>query len=277
MSEIPHIVHQLWKDERVPARWEAAVRSVRRYHAGWEYRLWTDAAIDDYVRRRHADFHATFRAFERPIMRADVFRYILMHDVGGLYCDLDYEFLRPFDYSGAEIVLSLERAVRFGDDADMIANYVLASAPGHGFWRDVLRELSTQQPRIRTYDDVGGATGPGLLTRIFFAHRTEYSGIKLTDPPVLSPRRVHGRRERKFYLNTGITYGFHHGGAAGASALRGPTCRASSPSGSDAVRRGRRRASPQRKRAAQSANRCADALAQRFELAHEPKRRRVAA
>jgi hypothetical protein len=33
----------------------------------------------------------------------------------------------------------------------------------------------------------------------------------LTDPPVLSPWRVHGRRERKFYLNTGITYGFHHG------------------------------------------------------------------
>jgi hypothetical protein len=35
--------------------------------------------------------------------------------------------------------------------------------------------------------------------------------VRLTPKPVLSPRRVHGRRERKFYINSGITYGFHYG------------------------------------------------------------------
>ena len=28
---------------------------------------------------------------------------------------------------------------------------------------------------------------------------------------MFSPRRIHGRRERKFYVNSGITHGFHHG------------------------------------------------------------------
>jgi hypothetical protein len=28
---------------------------------------------------------------------------------------------------------------------------------------------------------------------------------------MLSPRRVHGRHEKKIYVNSGMTYGFHHG------------------------------------------------------------------
>jgi len=210
-ARIPRLVHQLWKTEQVPPRWRGAVASVRKYHPGWEYRLWTDAAMDRHVRERHPDFYPIFAAFERQIMRVDVFRYVLMHDLGGLYCDLDYEFIRPFDYADAAVVLSLERERAFGDDEDMVANYVFASVPGHPLWRDVLDDLRANPPTARTYYDVGMATGPGLLSRVLFANLARYDGVLLTPKPVLSPRRLHGRREKKFYLNTGITYGFHHG------------------------------------------------------------------
>jgi len=142
--QIPRIVHQLWKTEHVPKRWRQAVESVRRYHKGWEYRLWTDALIDDYVRTKHARFYPVFAGMNRHIMRIDVFRYLLMHDVGGLYCDLDCEFVRPYDYGDAQLVLSLEYDVAYGDPENQVANYVFASAPGHALWRDVLDDL--QQP-----------------------------------------------------------------------------------------------------------------------------------
>ena len=106
--QIPRIIHQLWKNESVPTRWRAAVASVQRYHKAWEYRLWTDALIDDYVRTKHPRFYPVFAGMNRHIMRVDVFRYVLMHDIGGLYCDLDYEFVRPYDYGDASIVFSLE-------------------------------------------------------------------------------------------------------------------------------------------------------------------------
>ena len=41
--------------------------------------------------------------------------------------------------------------------------------------------------------------------------RSGYTGVQLTHKPVLSPRRVHGRHERKMYVNSGVTCGFHHG------------------------------------------------------------------
>jgi len=48
---IPRIIHQLWKNDEIPARWKDASEAVRRCHRDWEYRLWTDSAIDEYMRR----------------------------------------------------------------------------------------------------------------------------------------------------------------------------------------------------------------------------------
>jgi mannosyltransferase OCH1-like enzyme len=208
---IPKLVHQLWKTDRPPARWRDAIASVRRYHRGWDYRLWTDADIDRHVRLEHPTFYPTFAALPRHIMRVDVFRYLLMQDFGGLYCDLDYEFVRPLDYGDAEVVLSLEYDERYGDEVDQIANYVFASAPGHDLWRDILASIEANPPEAGADTDVCIATGPWAVTRSYDANAARYSGVQLLPKPVLSPRRIHGRRERKIYVNSGITVGFHHG------------------------------------------------------------------
>jgi mannosyltransferase OCH1-like enzyme len=209
--QIPHIVHQLWKNENVPARWRRAVSSVQRYHKDWEYRLWTDALIDEYMRANHPKFYPVFAGMNRHIMRVDVFRYVLMHDIGGLYCDLDYEFVRPYDYGDTSVVLSLEFDVAFGDSQDQVANYLFASVPGHPLWRDVLDDLQQHPPPETESLDVCLVTGPWYLTGVFSRNRLRYDGVRLTPRPVFSPRRVHGRRESRFYVNSGITYGFHHG------------------------------------------------------------------
>jgi mannosyltransferase OCH1-like enzyme len=208
---IPKIVHQLWKDESVPARWQSAADSVRRYHKEWEYRLWTDAEMMQHVEVNHADFLPLFMGMNRHIMRVDVFRYILMHDFGGLYCDLDYEFVRPYDYGDSEVVLTLEYDTVYGDSHNQVANYMFASVPQHSLWKDIIADVRADPPYAETPADVCVVTGPTLITRVYFQNCHRYSGVALTPKPVFSPRRVHGRYERKFYINSGITYGFHHG------------------------------------------------------------------
>lgn len=192
----------------------AAIASVQRFHKGWEYRLWTDALIDDYMRTKHPRFYPLFAGMNRHIMRIDVFRYVLMHDIGGLYCDLDYEFVRPYEYRDASIVLSLEFDVAFGDPQDHVANYFFASEAGHPLWRDVLDDLQQNPPHAVQSTDVCLVTGPWYLTGVFLKNRNRYDGVRLTSKPAFSPRRVHGRSERKFYVNSGITYGFHHAGGS---------------------------------------------------------------
>ncbi len=167
--------------------------------------------MDAYVRSSHPDLYAIFTGFGRHIMRVDVFRYVLMHDFGGMYCDLDYEFVRPFDYGDSDVVLSLEYDRSYGDDEDQIANYVFASVPRHNLWRDILDDVKLDPPFAANVTDVCVVTGPKLVTRVFCRNQSRYAGVRLTNQPVLSPRRIHGRRERKLYVNSGVTYGFHHG------------------------------------------------------------------
>ena len=167
--------------------------------------------MDDHVKRQHPLFYPIYAGFNRHIMRVDVFRYILMHDFGGIYCDLDFEFLRPFDFSKDDVVMTKERDVDYGDAWDGIGNYFFASVKGHQLWKDCLRDLTENTPSTGNYLDVLGATGPDFLWRVFCRNKDGYKGVNLTPRPVFSPHRTHGPNERKYYLNSGVTYGFHIG------------------------------------------------------------------
>ena len=74
-----------------------------------------------------------------------------------------------------------------------------------------LDEVQSNPPVSETFADIPLITGPGLVSRVFFENQHRYEGVVLTPQPTFSPRRLHGSSERKIYLNSGVTYGFHHG------------------------------------------------------------------
>lgn len=210
MNRIPKILHQTSRTAEIPKRWEHTVAASRAMHRGWDYELWTNERSRRYVAEHHPEMAKTFNEYERDIMRADVIRYVVMHDFGGVYCDLDYEFIRPYDYTGADLVIAKEFDRDYGDNRDIVAGFLLASAPGHDFWVDVLRELIDNPPVTGTYHDVVKATGPGFLTRVFYANAEKYEGVRVEPRPVFSPYRMRGRNERQVLLNSGVTHGIHH-------------------------------------------------------------------
>ncbi len=207
---IPAILHQTWRTETPPDRWAHTVAATRAMHADWRYIMWSNERADSHVEQHHPELWPAFRNFERGIMRADVIRYVVLHDFGGLYCDLDYEFLRPYEFAGASLVLGMEFDVHHGDSFDQVSNFVMASAPQHPFWRDVLDDLIQRPPQTDNYHDVIKSTGPGLLTRVFFANRHRYRGVRVEPRPVFNPHRLRGRNERLILLNGGVAYGLHH-------------------------------------------------------------------
>ena len=182
--------------------------------------------MNEHVRANHPQLFPVYEAFPKNVMRADVFRYVVMHDLGGLYCDLDYEFLRPYPYGDAQLVLSEEVSSSRPDGADgQIANYVFASAPGHLLWKDMLDDLIGEiLQRISTIDDIIPATGPGFLTRIFLANRQKYEGVVVHEKPAFSPFRIRGRNEREILLDSGRPSVCTTPGAAGRNAGVATTC-----------------------------------------------------
>src|SRR5690349_8393884 len=106
---IPKLIHQTWKSSEVPHKWIPFVEKVKQLNPGWSYQLWTDADNDIFVKTHFPEFYPVFKGFSREIMRADVIRYLIMYKLGGVYLDLDYEVLAPFDFGAHALVLPLNR------------------------------------------------------------------------------------------------------------------------------------------------------------------------
>ena len=81
---IPKIIHQLWKDQHVPQRYQPLAETWKRHHPDWTYRLWTDADIRALVEAEYPDFLPIFDGYKDPICRADAGRYLILRSQGGI-------------------------------------------------------------------------------------------------------------------------------------------------------------------------------------------------
>jgi hypothetical protein len=166
---IPPIIHQTWRDADLPETMRASADSWRLHHPAWEHRLWTDADLAALVERRFPDFADIFRRYPKPIMRADLGRYLVLKAHGGLYADLDADALAPCDSLRASArpicfkepdshaALEFVRARGF---TRLVSNAVIASPAGHPFWDHLLALLR----RCRHAPNPLDATGPFVLT-----------------------------------------------------------------------------------------------------------------
>ena len=205
---IPKIIHQTWKSKEVPAKWQAYVDKVQQLNPEWEYRLWTDDEIDVFVKEEFPDFYETFVNFSRVIMRADVIRYLIMYKIGGVYLDLDYEMLQPFNFGAETLVLPLNRSVSYGDEKDTLGNCIFASVPNHKFWEDAISDLKQNPPYVTDYSQIVEATGPEFLTRIFY--KNTYENVSLPDRLVYHPPSTNTPRKIEKIKSNGVSLGIHH-------------------------------------------------------------------
>lgn len=180
---IPRILHQTTKDGVITEKWAPLYRRLRELHPGWEYHHWSDSDNDRLITEDYPWLADAYFGMPRPIMRADLIRYVYMHRFGGLYLDTDYEFLKPFDLVTSPVVLPRES--RDGEPV-FLGNCVFASVPAHPFWTAVLEDIRQRPPVVNdlTHEDaIIHLTGPGLLTRVY---REAFAGT----PDILIPPKL---------------------------------------------------------------------------------------
>jgi hypothetical protein len=167
---IPPILHQSWINADVPERLAVYARTWRALHPDWDYRLWTDHDLRDFVGREHPHMLELFDRYPKPIMRVDLARCLLLKTHGGIYADLDTEPLRSLDglRAGERPLLWEEPAshganefVRARGFADqLLSNACMLSPAGDPFWDRLLDLMQRCQHAANPLD----ATGPFLLT-----------------------------------------------------------------------------------------------------------------
>jgi mannosyltransferase OCH1-like enzyme len=97
-SPIPRIIWQTYRSRELPPEAEECRDSWRSLNPGWDYRFVDDNGMDDFARKTlPPPAYQLFRALPLGVMKADFWRYLVTHEHGGLYADLDTACLAPID------------------------------------------------------------------------------------------------------------------------------------------------------------------------------------
>jgi mannosyltransferase OCH1-like enzyme len=154
---IPKIFHQAWLGTApMPDDAERWQESWRRQHPDWEFRFWTDDNIPLLQNVREFDDAPT------PAAKANILRYELLLQFGGVWLDLDMECLKPLDSLLAKVPAFV--AKRNSTDICIAA---LGAAPNHPFFQSVAQNLPAHYATHRDQVPViscGGRYVHSLLT-----------------------------------------------------------------------------------------------------------------
>lgn len=73
----PRLVHQFWKTHELDSPRREWSESIRKQFPAprWEYRLWNDTELDEFMRREYPEYVNLYEGYEFQIQRVDVARY----------------------------------------------------------------------------------------------------------------------------------------------------------------------------------------------------------
>jgi mannosyltransferase OCH1-like enzyme len=94
----PKKIFQTWKQKTIEDKtlqsWQQSWIDLNK---NYEYELWDDAENRRFIETNYPDFLSIYDGYNVNIKRVDAVRYFYLLKNGGIYADLDFICLRPFD------------------------------------------------------------------------------------------------------------------------------------------------------------------------------------
>ena len=175
---IPHIIHQTFMSEKLPYKYAIYAKQMYEMNPKWTYYFWTDASARRLINDKYPQLLNYWDSFNKSISKGDFLRYIVLHEFGGAYIDLDVKPLRPLDsvtmkYACVIPTEPFEHNVFIYDTHIFMNNAIMFCRPKHPFFKQMIGRMKD----TLDYDDTTDGTGPGFVTRNFI----EYNYIDIDD------------------------------------------------------------------------------------------------
>ncbi len=194
-SRIPRRIIQIWGGgAELPLLARCAVKNVRLLNPDFEYLLFDDNRMEEFMKDNFPEYFSLFHSFRFPIQRYDFFRYLAIYHLGGFYFDMDVFLASSLDkllnFSCVFPFEALTRNTFLREEYNMdweVGNYAFGAVAGYPFLQAVIKNCVRAQtdldwagamtrsvPRVfREEYDVLSTTGPWLVSRTL----AEFPGI----------------------------------------------------------------------------------------------------
>jgi len=181
-SSIPKIIHQTYMSrETLPQEIQLNIDRLKRLNPDWEYRFYDDEDIEKYITRNFPDVLPYYVSINSKYgaARADLFRYLVIYNEGGVYMDIKSTFIKPLNMAIKEddaYLLSYWNRGKSGIHPEIhnslgeFQQCFIIGRKGHMFLKNVidtvLRNIDIYRYRIHFYGKYGTlrVTGPIAYT-----------------------------------------------------------------------------------------------------------------
>lgn len=162
---IPPILHFIWLGSPLPEDAKTIIKTWKNCHPGWEINVWSDKDVSK-VSWTNGYIKLAFEDARTWAEKADILRYEILYQLGGVYADIDTLCLHSFnDLISQNITLFtglVENVYFLGNENELhIANGLVGCTKGHPVIKYCLEHLITEdEAPTRT---ISSRTGPALF------------------------------------------------------------------------------------------------------------------
>lgn len=162
---LPKKIHFIWIGNKIPEKYISNIKSYVNHNKKYEIILWTDdekLSIDGIKTKIIDTKNLYFHQEKNYAAKADILRYEIIYNYGGIYCDIDSICTKPFDK-----FLQYNFLSHTHDPWNNLTNAIFGFTKRNIFMKFVLSELKNN----RNEKQIPYRTGPYFLTRCFIKYK----------------------------------------------------------------------------------------------------------
>ena len=216
-------IHQIWiGDKSMPSIFNTWIDSWIKHHPDWSYTFWTDDDITRLVDQKYPELSDIYHGYDYDVSRSDAARYMILHEFGGLYCDVDVECFRCIEPLIAnECVLFNEHPMHplgkyFPVDLDIQTPSIYYAEPKSRFTWNIIKNLRCAFNGRNNYTNPSlremFTTSSGFLT-ICYNRYVHVNKVSVVDHRHFEPLSKQERKDillkNKKYTIADDMYGMH--------------------------------------------------------------------
>ena len=98
-DEIPRVIYQTWSSKTLPPKMAACVNRLKQANPEFEHRLFDDADCRDFIQTHfEPDVLEAYDTLLPGAFKADLWRYCILYDKGGVYVDIKFQCEPGFSF-----------------------------------------------------------------------------------------------------------------------------------------------------------------------------------
>ena len=156
---IPKVIYQTWVTKDLPETVQVVRANILKRNPGFDMILYDDDDMDTFIRTTcDPSVYQAYSQLNVGAAKADLWRYCILYEYGGIYLDMDAEILRPLD----ELIEPTDDCIitRENNDNGTFNNWILMFQKGHPILKEAI-DLCVYNICNRTTIDISLLTGPG--------------------------------------------------------------------------------------------------------------------